>query len=140
MACIMLNEKDRFDAHYKLAEFYKQVRNERRQYEWRVTLGLWLALAAGMVQVKALPDIPVLAVVLFFEFVVAYHSTWVIDNFYLRNRDANRSYAHLSRASNLAGLNKVEPPNQRWWDKYPIFETAGTILLAVGFIIIYAYR
>jgi len=63
-----------------------------------------------------------------------------MDNFRLRNRDADRSYAHLAKASEFAGLNKVDPPNQKWWERYPLFEAGGTILLIFGFIIVYAYH
>ena len=136
----MLDEKDKFDAHYKLAEYYKQVRSERRQHEWRVTLGLWLALAAATVSVKSLPDMPVWLIGLFLEFVVAFHVLWALDNFRLRDRDANRSYIHLSMASHIAGHNEVKPLNQKLWEKYPLFEAVGTILLCILFGTVYSYR
>jgi hypothetical protein len=138
-----MDEKDQFDAHYKLAEFYKQVRNERRQHEWKVTLALWVGLAAGaagMVSVKELPHIPPCAVTIFLAAVLLYHWLWVKDNFRLRNRDADRSYEHLSRASDIAGHNEVKPPNQRFVDKYPFFEASGTFLLCILFGLIYYFH
>jgi hypothetical protein len=132
--------KDRFDAHYKLAEYYKQVRTERRQHEWKVTLGLWLALAVATASSKSLPDIPWWLIAVFLEFVTAFHVLWSLDNFRLRDRDAGRSYIHLSMASNIAGHNEVKPPNQKLWEKYPLFEAAGTFLLCVLFGIVYSYR
>jgi hypothetical protein len=139
----MSEQKDQFDAHYKLAEFYKQVRNERRQHEWRVTLALWVGLAAGaagMVSVKILPNIPRCIVIAFLVLVLIYHCGWAMDNFRLRNRDADRSYAHLAKASEFTGLSKVDPPNQKWWERYPLFEAGGTMLLIFGFVIIYVYH
>ena len=41
-----MGDKDRFDALLKLAEFRMEVRKDRRQLEWRVSLG-GLALPRG---------------------------------------------------------------------------------------------
>jgi len=48
--------KDRFDALMKLAQFRMDHRKERRQLEWRVSLGLWLFLAAGNRRFRRAPD------------------------------------------------------------------------------------
>ena len=48
----MNDHKDQFDAFMKLADFRMNVRKERRQLEWRVSLGLWVGLAAGMIALR----------------------------------------------------------------------------------------
>ena len=133
----MLQEKDQFDAHYKLAEFYRQVRDEGTQHQWKVTLGIWALLAAGIVSAGKLPPMPLGLVIAFLLAILVFHWLWALDNFRLRNRESDKSYEHLSKASDLAGLNKVDPSNRRMRDIYPFFEAAGTTILCVVLGIMY---
>ena len=57
-----MSPKDRFDACVKLAEMSAQRHDARRQYEWKVSLGLWLALlAVVLLQVFASRSLMLLA-------------------------------------------------------------------------------
>jgi hypothetical protein len=140
-----MDAMDQFDMHYKLAEFYRQVRNERRQHEWRLTLGLWLTLAAGIVAAKDLPPIPICVVIVFLLVVFAFHLLWGVLNFKLRNRDADRAYEHLIRAEEFSGLVLAEHSDdlkkkRKLYDKVPFFEMLGTILLCLAFGIVYYFK
>jgi hypothetical protein len=49
-----MNEKDKFDAMMKkLADFYMGQRKERREFEWRISLAIWVFLAAGIGTIAA---------------------------------------------------------------------------------------
>jgi hypothetical protein len=48
-----MNEKDKFDAMMKLADFYMGQRKERREFEWRISLATWVFLAAGIGTIAA---------------------------------------------------------------------------------------
>jgi hypothetical protein len=154
-------DKDPFDAHLKIAEFYRKVRDERRQHEWRLTLGLWLTLAAGIVAVKDLPHIPMRVVLGFLGLVLLFHLGWVWDNFWLRNRDTDRAYKHLRKAEEFSGLVLADEPPEYiplWtrikdlikdptWTKLeelknrvPLWEFLGTALLCITFYIVYWYH
>jgi hypothetical protein len=43
-----MNAKDRFDACYKLAEFWSGRHDARREYEWKVALGFWAVIVAAV--------------------------------------------------------------------------------------------
>ena len=155
------SRKDKFDQHYRIAEFYTQVRNDRRQYEWRVTLGLWLTLAAGIVAAKDLPKIPMGYVCGLLAAVLICHLGWLLDNFDFRNRDTDRAYKHLIEAEKISGLRLATDPKPipstsiwsrikeqlRWtnikeldWtrinelkNKVPLWEFLGTLILCATF-------
>jgi hypothetical protein len=55
---MMTEQRNEFDDHLKLAEFYMEVRKNRQQHEWRVSVGLWAGLAAGIVTIKGFPTAP----------------------------------------------------------------------------------
>jgi len=76
-------------------------------------------------------------VIAFLLAILVFHWLWALDNFRLRNRELDKSYEHLSKASDLAGLNKVDPSNRRMRDIYPFFEAAGTTILCVVLGIMY---
>lgn len=44
----MKDAKERFDAYVKLAEFWVSRHDARREYEWKVSLGVWGVLVAAI--------------------------------------------------------------------------------------------
>jgi hypothetical protein len=63
-----MDEKEKHYASMALAEFFAKRNNERRSYEWKVTLGLW-ALLVGAIRYRAcLPAWIYVAVVLIYAF------------------------------------------------------------------------
>ena len=139
----MSEQRDQFDAHYKLADFYMKVRNERRQHEWRISLGIWVGLAAGIVSVKNLPTIPIWLLILFLVVVFALHWVWVWSNYTRHERDAHRAYHHLKEAEKLYGPVLVQPPYPKYRGFFyftTLFEFFATLLLCIAFFIAYYYR
>jgi hypothetical protein len=142
----MMDEKDQTDAHLRIADFYRQVRNERRQHEWRVTLGLWLTLAAGIVAAKDLPSMSIWYIRGLLTAILLCHFWWVLENYTRHNRDINKAYKHLRKAEPLSHPSLVlaydpnDPVLQRKpYQKVPLFEILGTILLCAAFYIVYSH-
>ena len=50
-----MNPHERFEAYIKLAEFGASRHDGRREYEWKVTLGLWAAIVAGIATFRGQP-------------------------------------------------------------------------------------
>jgi len=48
-----LSAKDRFDSCIKLADYFRQMWDSRRGYEWRISIGLWTLLGAGAVTLRS---------------------------------------------------------------------------------------
>jgi len=145
----------------KLADFRMNVRMERRQLQWRVSLGLWIALAAGMIAFKnaRIPVsewilVPILAGVL-----VGHAVLWAYGNWLRNERDAKQAYQMIANAEALLGV-RYRPP-RRTWEKLivvaerkmglkpgrlrifthspPFFEMLATFLLVLAWCIVNAY-
>ena len=75
-----MTAKQQFDACMKLADFGAARWDARRQYEWRLSLGVWALLAAaiGTLRVETLPVwVGILALSLYF---------WWLLNLWQRNK------------------------------------------------------
>jgi hypothetical protein len=94
-------KQDQFDRYFRLATFRMEVRKERRHHEWRVSFGIWFALAAGMTALKDV-HIPGLLLLIFLLVAVVVHGTaWVGANRVRNERDAKRGYYWLGLAEGL---------------------------------------
>jgi hypothetical protein len=153
-----MDDKDQFDAFIKLADFRMNVRKERRQLEWRLSLGLWIALAAGMIAFENLQGVrvPEYLLVPFLAVVVVGHAYWVVGNWWRNERDAKQAYRMIAKAEGLLNV-EYRPPLKPWaeWVKDreqklglkqdslkifthspPFIEMLATILLATAWGII----
>jgi hypothetical protein len=155
-----MDDKDQFDAFMKLADFRMKVRMERRQLQWRVSLGLWIALAAGMIAFKnAQIHVSLWLLAPFLAVVVLGHAVlWVFGNWWRNERDAVQAYRMIAQAEAL--LDVEYHPTPRFWEKQvkrmegmlrlepgklrilhsqpPFFEMLATVLLAAAWCIINA--
>ena len=74
-----MNTKDRIDALMSLANFYREVREARIRREWRVTFGLWVALATIAISAGSIKAIPYCFVVGFVLLAfVLYGSSFIV--------------------------------------------------------------
>ncbi|MGA8012719.1 MAG: hypothetical protein WB949_09855 [Candidatus Acidiferrales bacterium] len=48
-----MTSKDRFDALVKLAELMANIREKRREIEWRVSVALWAMMAGAIVYLRS---------------------------------------------------------------------------------------
>jgi hypothetical protein len=127
-------DQDEFDNYLKLASYYMDIRKDRRQHEWKVSLGLWAGLAAGIVAAKDFPTIPWWLLALLLALVViGYVGLWVWSNESRNERDGEKAYKHSDKAEVL--LNPSFVPDCRKCSCMPygttLFECLATALLAL---------
>jgi hypothetical protein len=133
--------KRRFDALMKLADFRRERQANRRQHEWKVTVGLWALLAAGIAYP---PKCPIWALVFALIVVVIAHAfLWVRWVWVGSTKDAKLAFFYAEHAEKMA-LPGSPDPEQRFemdlcrelfgflgeagcW-----FQIIATILLAFG--------
>src|SRR5262245_5775213 len=117
-----MDDKDRFDAFMKLADFRMDVRRERRQLQWRLSLGLWIALAGGMIAFKNLHVriLTFLLALILLTVVLGHAYWWVIGNWWRNERDAKQVYRMLARAEELLGVD-YQPPRRTWEKRVAFF-------------------
>jgi hypothetical protein len=134
----VLDNKDRLDALLRIAEFYMAVRKERRQYEWRVSLGLWVGLAGGMISLKGISLLVLVPLLI----LVNIGHAWVwVRSYYTRNeRDSRRAYLYIDKAKELLEPGSVPPPppyRPHGWltTGAPLFEVLATMLLSLAWIV-----
>ena len=78
---VMTFDKDRYDALMRLADFRREVREGRRQFEWKVSFIVWAALAGIAAYPRPIPFWLVLISLMLITFA---HVLWVKWN-WLRN-------------------------------------------------------
>jgi hypothetical protein len=92
-------DKDRFDALMKLAEFTCNVREKRRDIEWKVSFGVWAVTAASVAYLKHYSDYA--AFLLLVLLVLAHAFLWVRVHFNVGERDAKIMYFYVRHASRI---------------------------------------
>ncbi len=123
-----MHDKEQFDAIMALAQFRAERRDKRMVMEWRVSLGIWALLAAGIVYSKPFPQHWLLAC---WFGAVALHCWWVWINFCAAERDSDHFYHMLSRAENLVlpkVFSIVSMRQKRKWDRARDFVRHGPVI------------
>jgi hypothetical protein len=136
-----MEHKERFDALMKLAEFKCNVREKRRELEWKMSIGVWT------VTVGAIAFLRNASIWLCAGFVVSlailHGLAWVGVNFQTNERDARLMYFFADRAQQIIlpdtiGEDLIYPgiAKPRFWRflrHAPIwFEFSTTVLLGIG--------
>lgn len=141
---------DDFDRWIKLADHYAKRHDERRNYEWKITLGFWAAILATMHQ-KIVPEKIAMEywVIAFLFFAIV----WVYGTWFRNNEDMQRQFYCLDTAvgldteKDLDGSLRINPFTQKmsmlnpnliykcitsWSRIFQIGVTGGIIMLASG--------
>ncbi|HEY1525635.1 MAG TPA: hypothetical protein VGH51_05300 [Candidatus Angelobacter sp.] len=105
-----MTDKDRIDALMRLAELQSDIREKRREIEFKVSIGLW-AITGGAV--AYLKGYPVGWSLLLLAFIVLMHSwLWVRTHYNSSERDAIQVRYYMEHALLIArpesGVNPVE--------------------------------
>jgi hypothetical protein len=132
-----MEPKDRVDGLMKLAEFRTKHRKQRRQVEWRVSLGIWASLTAGIIadsEGKLKPPLPLLGIGL--ALITLMHFWWVGSNYVRNQRDADRAYDRVGDAEEELGVERTPGrKTHHWyeflWEPVPAAEWFVTIALAL---------
>jgi hypothetical protein len=136
---------EKFDSCIKLAEFGAARHDGRREYEWKVTLGLWGAIVAGIATVRGqpLPGWVGYATVLAFSFL------WLRGIWVANEKDKRLSIHYREQAEavlredgqKVAEFKLALPWYKQlfgflldWSMVFQIATTAGLVLLAYAFI------
>ena len=93
-------QKNRFDAYIKLADYWADSYERRRQVEWKVSLGLWAVLLGGIVSNDKIhrmtwPWFALYSVVVW----LVYFFLWLVPNLRKNERDKRLSYFFFNKAS-----------------------------------------
>lgn len=100
-----MEQKEKFDACMQLAEFWSGRHDQRRQFEWKVALGLWAVIIGaigyheklGWRCVGFIPVWPALSVIVF----LAYIFLWLRPLWDRNRRDRDQAFAAESAARSV---------------------------------------
>ena len=104
-----MNTKDRIDALMSLANFYREVREARIRREWRVTFGLWVALATIAISAASIKAIPYYYVAAFVLLAFVLYLPWLFFHFGVHERDTERMYSYRDCAASLLIPDETPP-------------------------------
>lgn len=108
-----LGDKNQFDALMRLNEFRFERWQDRRKYEWRVSLGLWALMAAATYYKKTLiPPLPNSIVVVILVIIVLVHTYWVRSNLDRNQKDINSAFYYWDRARMLLPGEEAPTPDE----------------------------
>jgi len=134
-----MDEKDKFDAYMRQAEFNIKRFDERRGYSWKVALGFWGTPIVAAAIFGGMDPSPILLCLLPVAFLpIALHVFWLKNVFAENNKDKSTAYAARDMAYKLAKL-KYEKPEYReqaFFENWAVqFQLAVTTLLSLGALI-----
>jgi hypothetical protein len=142
-----MTDKERFDALMKLAELQSDIREKRREIEFKVSIGLWAITSGAVAYLKGRP---VWWSLLLLAVIVLMHSWWWVRTHYNSSeRDAKQIRYYMEHALLIVRPGSVDSPAERLpipkfgpWDflrHEPLrFEVAVTPVL--GLIVILVSR
>src|SRR5438132_9548415 len=109
-----LSGKDRADVLMKLAEFRLTRQHRRRDYEWRVSFGLWVALVSALVTVKQRPNEIILDAVLILT-VIVHWLLWIMPLARRNRLDMKMAFFFSERAAKMVANKRylIEPTPER---------------------------
>jgi hypothetical protein len=106
-----MTDKERFDALMKLAELQSDIREKRRDIEWKVSIGLWAITSGAVAYLKGHSvrwSLVLLAVI------VLMHSwLWVRAHYNSSERDARQVYYYMQHALQIVLPESVINPGDR---------------------------
>jgi len=110
-----MSSKDKGDLLMQLAEFRLSRQHRRRDYEWKVSLGVWAALAWALVTIKQRPPGRELAYILIAT-VVMHLFFWVMPLARRNRHDMQMAFFFADRAAALvvdSGIEIKDPPERK---------------------------
>jgi hypothetical protein len=97
-----LDEKARCDVLMKLVDFRTARMVSRRDHEWKVTVGLWALLAAGILKFRTSPDYcSYVALATGLIVTLGVHAMWVGWHWLRTSEDINFSFYYADNAENI---------------------------------------
>jgi len=134
-----MSNKDRFDALMNLANFYREVRGARILREWRVTFGLWAALATIAISAVSIKAIPYCIIVAFVIVAIVLQLSWLLFHFSVHEKEAKRMYSYRDRAACLLTPDEA-PPQRPKVNFVPFAEILITVFLSIAALVANWFR
>jgi hypothetical protein len=106
-----MTDKERCDVLMKLAELQSNIREKRRDIEWKVSIGLWVITSGAVAYLKGHPlgwSLGFLAIV-----VIAHSLLWVRVHFNSSEQDAKQVYYYMHHALRIVRPESVDSPGER---------------------------
>lgn len=134
-----MDEKDKFDAYMRQAEFNIRRFDERRGYSWKVALAFWgTPIVTASIFGSTEPNIFLLCLLPVAFLPIALHFFWLKNVFVANNKDKSMAFGAMDKAYKLAKL-KYERPEQKeeaFFENWSVqFQLAVTTLLSLGALI-----
>jgi len=93
-------QKNRFDAYMKIADYWADSYERRRQVEWKVSLGLWAVILGGIASNDKIHRLALPWIALYsFLVLMLYSFLWLVPNMRKNERDKRLSYYFFDKAS-----------------------------------------
>lgn len=109
-----MSEKEQFDAFMSLCEFRFNRWANRRQYEWRISVGLWAILVAGMIYIQKPSGALLWLLILGLVIAVLGHAwLWVRWNWISNERDIRTAFFFAEHAERLLRSSNAPDPGAR---------------------------
>jgi hypothetical protein len=96
-----MDAQQRFDACMKQADFYFRSFDTRRQYEWKVTFGIWTLAAVGIAFLPRLAGITPVEKSFLAVFLVLLHVAWTFRIVQSNWKDAKRAWGFREIAERI---------------------------------------
>jgi hypothetical protein len=143
-------DSSKFDALMKLADFWVRRHDARRGFEWKLTVGLWAVILAGIHErpqwhgYKCLPaqTMPILLSIVTF---LLYYVLWMRPLWERNKMDREQGFSAADEAKKLLLCEQEYTPSplghndvkRSWWlfmtDWSVLFQSAATLLLLTVF-------
>ena len=134
------SEMQNIDHYMKLADFYISRFDNRREYEWKVTLGLWGAILGSIVVFgDKLKNIPILILSIIAVLVLFGHFLWLHFNWRANRIDKDSAFKASRKVAKLLDtkLPKWKPKKVLWMAPAMAFQLYITFVLLI-LVIVYA--
>lgn len=139
------NQKFHFDACMKQAEYFRSNFDQRRQYEWKVTIGIWTSLIGGIIFIKKPFSVPYVLMALL---IFGYGYFWLRPLWRANNGDKQKARFFQNQADTIMrdpSFTLTEPPAEdpnHWYnltfllDWSMLFQLVSTFVLAILFYVV----
>lgn len=108
-----MTPKERFDAFMKLSEFRLARWVNRRQYEWKVSFGLWAGMAGATVALKNMGiRVSIFMVSVLLVTVLGHAWAWVRWNWKSNERDIRSAFYYAEHAQQTLLGNDASQPSE----------------------------
>ena len=141
-----MTDKERFDACIQEADFWTGRHDQRRQFEWKVTLGLWALILSGIAYREKLGTRPwwVWVLVASVSFLL-YYRFWLYPLWRRNQQDRQQGFHYANQGVEILANANHQPTKIDYqtidvaWTTFAMdwaqfFQAAATLLLLVLFV------